>query len=195
MQRGISPGSRAAIRGECRTDDREFGQGNRYGCGQDRDQMKRLILAIASTIAGLIALLSFRIHPGAAVAGSLPSATLSPVPSPVTPSGETGAAPGQGPSPSSAVPITTLGQAVQTQYGTIQVRIVTVGRRIQSVSFAQLQGNEQLSDEINAYAGPLLLQRTLVAQSARIDTVSGATYTSNGYRQSLQSALDKVAGR
>jgi uncharacterized protein with FMN-binding domain len=83
---------------------------------------------------------------------------------------------------------------VQTQYGTIQVRIVTVGRRIQSVSFAQLQGDEALSDEINAYAGPLPLQRTLVAQSAHIDSVSGATYTSDGYLQSLQSALDKVAG-
>jgi hypothetical protein len=158
--------------------------------------MKRLILAVASTIAGLIALLSFRIHPGAAVIGSLPSATLGPVPSPVSPSGGTaGAAPGPGPSPSSAGPVTTLGQAVQTQYGTIQVRIVTVGRRIQSVSFAQLQGDEALSDEINAYAGPLLLQRTLVAQSAHIDSVSGATYTSDGYRQSLQSALDRVAGR
>lgn len=155
--------------------------------------MKRLILAVASTIAGLIALLSFRIHPGAAAVGSLPSATLGPVPSLVTPSARTRAT-GQDPSPSSAGPVTTLGQAVQTKYGTIQVRIVTVGRRIQSVSFAQLQGDEQLSDEINAYAGPLLVQRTLVAQSAHIDTVSGATYTSDGYRQSLQSALDKVAG-
>lgn len=156
--------------------------------------MKRLILAVASTIAGLIALLSFRTHPGAAVVGSLPSATLGPVPSLVTPSGGTGAAPGTGRSPSSAGPVTTLGQAVQTQYGTIQVRIVTVGRRIESVAFAKLEGDEALSDEINAYAGPLLLQRTLIAQSADIDTVSGATYTSDGYRQSLQSALDKVAG-
>jgi hypothetical protein len=137
--------------------------------------MKRLLLAIASTIAGLIALLSFRVHPGAAVVGSLPSATLGPV--------------------SSAGRVTTLGQAVQTQYGTIQVRVVTEGSRIQSVAFAQLAGDEALSDEINAYAGPLLLQRTLIAQSANIDTVSGATYTSDGYRQSLQSALDRVAGR
>ena len=46
---------------------------------------------------------------------------------------------------------------------------------------------------INAHAGPLLLQRTLIAQGADIDTVSGATYTSDGYRESLQSALDQAA--
>jgi uncharacterized protein with FMN-binding domain len=139
--------------------------------------VKRLILAVVSTIAGLITLLSFRTHPGPAAVGSLPAASL-------------------GPSPSSPAPgtVTTLGQAVQDQYGTVQVRIVTAGRQIRSVAFAQLAGDEPVSDQINAYAGPLLLQRTLVAQSADIDTVSGATYTSDAYRQSLQSALDKAAG-
>jgi hypothetical protein len=180
---------------ECRrADDREFGQGNRYGHGQDCDQVKRLILAVAGTIAGLIALLSFRTHPGPATVGSLPAASLGPVPSLVTPSAGTGAAPGTGLSSPSAGAVTTLGQAVQDQYGTIQVRIVTVGGRIRSVAFAKLVGDEELSDLINAQAGPLLLHRTLIAQSADIDTVSGATYTSDAYRQSLQSALDQAAG-
>jgi hypothetical protein len=158
--------------------------------------VKRLILAIASTIAGLITLLSFRTHPGPAAVGSLPAASLGPVPSLAIPSARTGAAPGTGPPPPSAGPatVTTLGQAVQDQYGTIQVRIVTAGGQIRSVAFAKLAGDEAVSDQINAYAGPLLLQRTLVAQSADIDTVSGATYTSDAYRQSLQSALDKAAG-
>jgi hypothetical protein len=138
--------------------------------------MKRLILAIAGTIAGLIALLSFQTHPGPAEVGSLPAATLGPV-------------------PPSAAPVTTLGQAVQDQYGTIQVRVVTAGGRIRSVSFAKLAGDEELSDLINAQAGPVLLQRTLIAQSADIDAVSGATYTSDAYRKSLQSALDKAAER
>jgi uncharacterized protein with FMN-binding domain len=142
--------------------------------------MKRLILAVAGTIAGLIAVLSFQTHPGPAAAGSLPAATLGPEPSLVTPSARTGA-------------VTTLGQAVTDQYGTIQVRIVTVDRQIRSVAFAQLAGDEELSNLINAQAGPVLLQRTLIAQSAQIDTVSGATYTSDAYRQSLQSALDKAA--
>jgi uncharacterized protein with FMN-binding domain len=88
-----------------------------------------------------------------------------------------------------------LGQTVHTQFDTIQVRIVTVGGQIRSVAVAKLAGDEQLSDLINAHAGPLLLQHTLKAQSADIDTVSGATYTSDGYRQSLQSALDKAAGQ
>ena len=157
--------------------------------------MKRVMLAVVGTIAGLIALLSFRSHPGPAAVGSLPAATLGPVPSLVTPSARTGAAPGTGPSPPSAAPVTTLGQAVTDQYGTIQVRIVTAGKQIQSVSFAKLAGDEELSDLINAQAGPLLLHRTLIAQSANIDTVSGATYTSDAYRQSLQSALDKAPGR
>jgi hypothetical protein len=155
--------------------------------------VKRLILAVVGTIAGLITLLSFRTHPGPAAVGSLPAASLGPVPSLATPSGRTGAAPGAGPSPGPGT-VTTLGQAVQDQYGTIQVRITTAGRQIRSVAFAQLAGDEPVSDQINAYAGPLLLQRTLVAQSADIDTVSGATYTSDAYRQSLQSALDKAAG-
>jgi hypothetical protein len=156
--------------------------------------MKRLILAVVGTISGLIALLSFRTHAGPATVGSLPAASLGPVPSLVTPSARTGAAAGTGPSPPSGGPVTTLGQAVTDQYGTIQVRIVTVGGQVRSVSFAQLVGDEELSDLINAQAGPLLLHRTLIAQSAQIDTVSGATYTSDAYRQSLQSALDKAAG-
>ena len=157
--------------------------------------MKRLILAVAGTIAGLIALLSFRIHPGPAAVGSLPTATLGPGSSLVTPSARTGAAAGPGPSPASAgpAPVTTLGQTVRTQFDTIQVRIVTVGRQIRSVAFAKLSGDEALSDLINAHAAPLLLQRTLTAQGADIDTVSGATYTSDGYRESLQSALDQAA--
>jgi hypothetical protein len=157
--------------------------------------MKRLILAVAGTIAGLIALLSFRIHPGPAAVGSLPAATLGPGSSLVTPSARTGAAAGPGPSPASAgpAPVTTLGQTVRTQFDTIQVRIVTVGGQIRSVAFAKLSGDEALSDLINAHAAPLLLQRTLTAQGADIDTVSGATYTSDGYRESLQSALDQAA--
>jgi hypothetical protein len=142
--------------------------------------MKRLILAVAGTIAGLIALLSFQTHAGPAAVGSLPAAALGPGPSPVS----------GGPDA-----VTTLGQTVHTQFDTIQVRIVTVGGQIRSVAFAKLAGDEQLSDLINAHAGPLLLQRTLKAKSADIDTVSGATYTSDGYRQSLQSALDKAAGQ
>jgi uncharacterized protein with FMN-binding domain len=70
------------------------------------------------------------------------------------------------------------------------VQISIRGRRIiraDAIDYPQGSGRDQ---EINSYAIPQLDQETVNAQSANIDTVSGATYTSDGYRQSLQSALD-----
>jgi uncharacterized protein with FMN-binding domain len=75
-------------------------------------------------------------------------------------------------------------------YGPVQVQVTVRGSRIVSshaINYPQGGGRDQ---EINSVAIPQLDQETLQTQSARIDTVSGATYTSDGYRQSLQSALD-----
>ncbi len=66
------------------------------------------------------------------------------------------------------------------------------GSKITNVSFVQLTAFDGRSQQINSDAAPILLQETLSAQSAKIDTVSGATYTSDGYEQSLQSALDQA---
>jgi len=66
------------------------------------------------------------------------------------------------------------------------------GSKIADVSYVQLTAYDGRSQQINSYAAPILLQETLSTQSANIDTVSGATYTSEGYIQSLQSALDKA---
>jgi uncharacterized protein with FMN-binding domain len=85
---------------------------------------------------------------------------------------------------------TIAGQAIQTQYGTVQVQLQVRGTKILDVSFLQLTADDPRSQMINDQAGPILLQETLAAQNANIDTVSGATYTSEGYLQSLQSALD-----
>ena len=63
---------------------------------------------------------------------------------------------------------------------------------ITNVSFVQLTAFDGRSQRINSDAAPTLLQQTLSAQSARIDGVSGATYTSQGYEQSLQNALDQA---
>ena len=82
------------------------------------------------------------------------------------------------------------GAAVDTRYGPVQVQITLSGSRIVSsdaIVYPQESGRDQ---EINSRAIPQLNQETVQAQSASIDTVSGATYTSDGYRQSLQSALD-----
>jgi uncharacterized protein with FMN-binding domain len=82
------------------------------------------------------------------------------------------------------------GAAVDTDYGPVQVQINLRGSKIISataIAYPQGSGRDL---EINSYAIPMLQQDTVTKQSAQIDTVSGATYTSDGYRQSLQSALD-----
>lgn len=81
---------------------------------------------------------------------------------------------------------------MQTQYGIVQVKVTVTGKRIANVSFLQLTAYDGRSQQINNDAAPVLLQETLSAQNAHIDAVSGASYTSDGYTQSLQSALDQA---
>ncbi|SDJ31838.1 Uncharacterized protein, contains FMN-binding domain [Frankineae bacterium MT45] len=164
--------------------------------------MKRVLFSFVGTIAALVALLSFKTHsPLQTASGSLPSAALAAAPTPTssTPSSsgvgssappDPTAAPTPTPKASSAK--TTVGSAVTTRYGVVQVKVVTTGSVINSVAFVQLTAFDGRSQQINSYAGPVLLQETINAQSANIDGVSGATYTSDGYRQSLQSALDQA---
>ena len=160
--------------------------------------MKRLVLTVTGTVAGLVALLSFKTqsHPLTATA-ALPSAALGAPTSPTGPSPTTsGATPAATPS-STAAPAarTYLGSSVTTRYGVVQVKVTVQGSKITDVAFAQLTAFDGRSQQINSDAAPQLLKETLTAQSARVDTVSGASYTSDGYRQSLQSALDKAGIR
>lgn len=86
--------------------------------------------------------------------------------------------------------LTVNGAVIDTMYGPVQVQVTVRGSRIVSanaINYPQGGGRDQ---EINSLAIPQLDQEAMQAQSARIDTVSGATYTSDGYRRSLQSALD-----
>lgn len=82
------------------------------------------------------------------------------------------------------------GSAYNVGYGVVQVRITMVGKRMVDVTALSLPQGGRSSD-ISSYAGPKLRQEALAAQSANIDAVSGASYTSSGYAKSLQSALDK----
>jgi uncharacterized protein with FMN-binding domain len=165
--------------------------------------MKRIALAIAGTVAGLAALLSFKSHTTLSGRGALPGASLpSSTPSASAPStsgpsrsAPSSSAPSSPPLGTSAATRTIAGQAVQTQYGVVQVQVVVSGNRIKNVSFLQLTAYDPRSEEINSAAAPILLQQTLAAQSSQIDGVSGATYTSEGYVQSLQSALDQAGVR
>lgn len=84
---------------------------------------------------------------------------------------------------------TVLGAPEDANYGTVQVRLTLAGSRIVDVTAVQLPSGGR-SSEIAAYSAPQLRSEVLAAQSATIDTVSGASYTSDGYARSVQSALD-----
>jgi len=94
--------------------------------------------------------------------------------------------------PPKAVPATFLGASVQTRYGPVQIKITYAGGRVTGVVAVQLPSGRSRDAEINSYAVPILESETLAAQSANINAVSGATYTSDGYVRSLQSALDAI---
>jgi uncharacterized protein with FMN-binding domain len=82
------------------------------------------------------------------------------------------------------------GTVTQTPYGPVQVRITVTGGRLTDVTAVQLPRTEARSLDIDRTAVPTMRQEALKAQSANINAVSGATYTSQGYRASLQAALD-----
>ena len=87
---------------------------------------------------------------------------------------------------------TVTGQTAQTQWGPVQVELIVSGDKVTDVSVVQYPNGNPRDQEINSYALPVLVQETIDAQSAQIDMVSGATVTSVGYQQSLQSALDEA---
>lgn len=125
---------------------------------------------------------------GAAAAPPAPSAAA-PAPAPAV-----APAAGAGQAAPAAPPArrTVQGQAVFSQYGTTQVAAVLEGRKLVDVQVLQHTTVGGRSTQIDAYALPQLRQEALAAGSATIDAVSGATITSEGYVQSLQSALDRA---
>lgn len=84
------------------------------------------------------------------------------------------------------------GQDVATRFGDIQVRVTISGGRITDVQALQLPFDRQRSQAISDYVRQPLHEEVLQAQSAQIDTISGATYTSDAYAQSVQSVLDQA---
>lgn len=87
---------------------------------------------------------------------------------------------------------TYTGDSVQTPFGNMEVAIVVSSSKITDVKVLQATDSGQRSVQISSYADPILRTAVLQAQSANVQMVSGATYTSDGYLQSLQSALDKA---
>ena len=113
-----------------------------------------------------------------------------------TPSPSATPSPRSTPSPSATTPSsstkTYTGDQVMTRWGPMQVEITVSGGKITAAQAVQYPSGNGRDAEINSYALPVLNQEVVDRQSAQIDTVSGATVTSDGYLQSLQSALDQA---
>lgn len=156
--------------------------------------MRRVLLSTFSTVAGLVLLLSLKPHQAAPVAvlprspassSGTGGAQSTPGPTNGTPETANGTSPG-------TAERTVTGDVVSTPYGPIQVQVSLTGHKITNIKALQTPSDGGRSRMINDFAVPQLKQEALTAQSARIDAVSGATYTSEGYVQSLQSALDRA---
>jgi uncharacterized protein with FMN-binding domain len=168
-----------------------------------RRGVKLTMSAATVVVVGVGLRMSAQPHPNIGVAQPVPAIRPSRAPSPHTPSGthreaQRKARAGKAPTSrrsvvsgsSTSASLTVVGGVVSTPYGPVQVEVtLRAGRIIHVRAVARPSGNGQ-TQQINSYAIPQLDQETLAAQSAQIDTVSGATFTSDGYRQSLQSALD-----
>jgi uncharacterized protein with FMN-binding domain len=95
-------------------------------------------------------------------------------------------------SPSTSTDGTWTGSSVATRFGAVQVAITVAGGQITDVTAVHLTDKDGRSVSISDRAAPILRQEVLAAQSANVQAVSGATYTSDGYLTSLQSAIDQA---
>ncbi|WP_406374981.1 FMN-binding protein [Streptomyces sp. NBC_00647] len=145
--------------------------------------MKRALPVVALSIAGLIPLWRY------APSHNTSTTTEAAEPAPNSPSSRSSSAPSSSSSSSSsssgAASRVVRGSTVTTSKGVVQVEVTFEGDAIGSVRMLQQPDHPQTTAAV-----PKLIQETLQAQSADIDTVSGATVTSEGYVTSLQAALD-----
>jgi uncharacterized protein with FMN-binding domain len=140
--------------------------------------MRRISLWLFSTVAALVLLFSYRTSTGTSAPATAAAATTN---TGQAASSDTGTSTGGK---------TYTGSVASTRWGNVQVAITVADGKITEVAVPVYPSGNGKDQEINAYALPVLRQETLAAQSADIDTVSGATVTSDGYLESLQSALD-----
>jgi uncharacterized protein with FMN-binding domain len=168
--------------------------------------MNRAVPAVIITAVGLGALASFRSSSGLAVKSSaaavVPSTTVPASAAPPSGATTTTTPSSKGTSaattPTTTAPATSTqtrtltGGAVDNEYGTVQVQVTLKGNQITDIVTLQMPDSHRRSQEISQEAAPILRQEALQAQSAQIDLVSGATFTSQSYAQSLQAALDQA---
>lgn len=161
--------------------------------------MRRAPIVLAATAAGLAAVLGF--HTEQLSTNALSGKTGTPTGSSGT--GDPGSSTTTAPASSSGSTTTTttttsggtrtvVGADVQYRYGELELEVTVSGGKITSVTPVIDTAYDARSAQINSYAEPQLDSQALRAQSANIDGVSGATYTSQAYVQSLQAALDRL---
>ena len=163
--------------------------------------MKRAPIVITATVVGLIGVLEFHTKPSSVSIGSIPAAGASAAPSksssgsaaaPRPASTSRRAAAKSGATQASATR-TAAGPAVNYNYGVLSVSVTVSGTKITKVGIASIDdGGNPRSQYIDEQSIPALEQQALQAQSANIQGVSGASYTSAGFHQSLQGAMQKL---
>lgn len=151
--------------------------------------MRRAVPVILATLAAIGLLASFHTSPGVSTR-SLAGAPRSNRPSAAAP-------PPQDSTTTKATDTASRqidGPVVSNRWGDVQVQVTYAGGRLVDIQALQLPFDRARSAEISQFAEPELRSEALQAQSANIDVISGATYTSDSYAQSLQGALDKAKG-
>jgi uncharacterized protein with FMN-binding domain len=165
--------------------------------------MKRIVTWVLSTISIVVLLFGYHTSTTSTTAATQQTLSVAGGKSTTTTSGGTGngngsaggGSSGQGSSASqksTAQSRTVTGSAIQTRWGPVQVQLTVAGGKITDVAMLQYPNGNGTDQQISSYALPILMQDTMSAQSANIQMVSGATYTSTGYLQSLQSAIDQA---
>lgn len=139
------------------------------------------LLALAGAVAGFAGVLVFQSQPAMRTAPTTPVTAAGP---PTRPTASSAAAHG--------AKRNATGTGEQYGYGMLAVRVTVRGNRISNVTVPTLQTADPLSQQIASQVIPMLRNEVLAAQSARINAVTGATYTTEAYAISLQSALDKL---
>jgi uncharacterized protein with FMN-binding domain len=173
--------------------------------------MKRAPIVISATVAGLVGVLAFHTTPAKLSLGALPTAgggQTASSPDPAASPGRHRAAATKTTKPtkradgtsggtrSAASPAarSATGLAVNYSYGVVSVKVTVSGSKLLNVGVASIDdGGNPRSESIDQQAIPILEQEAMQAQSANIQGVSGASYTSAGFTQSLQSALHSLS--
>ena len=142
--------------------------------------MKRVIPVLVLSVAGLIPV--WRYEPSIGTTTTTTTEAVAPTPTPSATSSSSGSSSS---TPSTSSKKVVQGTAINTEKGTVQVQVTFEGDKISAVSMLQQPNHPQTTAAV-----PVLIEETLKAQSSKIDTVSGATITSDAYVQSLQAAID-----